>query len=241
MKSATDRRAASPNKETQQMVLSNVPLNPRKFQIIAIVYAALVVMSSAPTSSLAQNDFLPPEIQNIQLGISSSQVLDMIKNSGEHTTEPIAKAPKRTKIVWPLANNMYYKQVEFEFTEKDRLYLLRFILNDELKWNLTSLKKQFFDKYSISWDDPGRMRVKNYDVILYIPDQGKWHFFEMRDVGTGQKSFELFDRKVSAQDRVPPKTDSGEAKKDGTLENQTSSEAGTSVPAENKPLEPQGK
>ena len=35
------------------------------------------------------------------------------------------------KLVWPLASNMYYKEVEFEFTEKDRLYLLRFVLNDE--------------------------------------------------------------------------------------------------------------
>lgn len=222
------------------MRLSNEPPDSRKFKTVAIVLAALVIVSFAPISSLAQKDFLPPEIQNIQLGISSSQVLDMIKNSGEHTTSPVAKAPKRTRLVWPLANNMYYKQVEFEFTEKDRLYLLRFVLNDELKWNLTALKKQFFDKYSISWDDPGRMRVKSYDVIVYIPDQGKWHFFEMRDVTTGQKSFELFDRKVSAEDRQLPKTDNGEAKP-AAQENSAPAKEGASPPAENKTPEPQGK
>jgi hypothetical protein len=221
------------------MQLSNHPLNPRQFKTITIALVALIIVSFTPIISLAQKDFLPPQIQDIQLGISSSQVLDMIKNSGDHTTSPIANA-KRMKLDWPLASNMYYKQVEFEFTEKDRLYLLRFVLNDELKWNLTSLKKQFFDKYSISWDDPGRMRIKNHDVILYIPDQGKWHFFEMRDVTSGQKSFELFDRKVSAEDRQPPKADNGDAKP-AAQENAAPTKEGASLPAENKPPEPQGK
>ena len=135
------------------------PFSPRKFQTITIVLAALVIVSLTPLNSLAQKDFLPPEIQDVQSGMPSSQVIDKIKNSGEHSTsDSLRLKRKRMKLVWPLASNMYYKQVEFEFTEKDRLYLLRFVLNDEMRWNLTSLKKQFFDKYKISWDDPGRMR-----------------------------------------------------------------------------------
>jgi hypothetical protein len=218
-------------------------INPSKFQTITIVLAALVIVSLTPLNSLAQQDFLPPEIQDVQLGMTSSQVIDMIKNSGEHSTSDLpSRLPnaKRMKVVWPLASNMYYKEVEFEFTEKDRLYLLRFVLNDEQKWNLTSLKKQFFDKYSISWEDPGRMRKKDLDVILYIPDQGKWHFFEMRDVTTGQKSFELFDRNVSALDRQPPNTDDGGAKQ-AEQGNPKPSKEGASVPTENKSPEPQGK
>ncbi len=214
------------------------PLNARNFKTSAIVLAALVVVSLTHLNSLAQKDFLPSEIQDVQLGMSSSQVTEKIKNSGDHSTSPMANG-KRMKLVWPLASNMYYKQLEFEFTEKDRLYLLRFVLNDELSWNLTSLKKQFFDKYSISWDDPGRMRIKNYDVILYIPDQGKWHFFEMRDVTTGQKSFELFDRNVSAADRQPQKSENGEAKNAGQ-ENATPTKEGGPPPAENKQPAPQG-
>jgi hypothetical protein len=215
------------------------PFNPRKFKITTIVLATLLIVILAPLRSLAQKDFLPPEIQDIELGISSSQVIDKIKNSGEHSTSTLANG-KRTILVWPLASNMYYKQVEFEFTEKDRLYLLRFVLNDEMRWNLSSLKKQFFEKYRISWDDPGRMRVKDNDVILYIPDQGKWHFFEMREVTTGQISFELFDRNVSAQDRQPPKTDDSNAKQAGQG-NSAPSKEGASVPAEKKSREPQGK
>jgi len=215
------------------------PLNPRKFKITAIVLATLVIVSLAPLRSLAQKDFLPPEIQDIELGISSSQVIDKIKNSGEHSTSAHANG-RRTILIWPLASNMYYKQVEFEFTEKDRLYLLRFVLNDEMRWNLSSLKKQFFDKYRISSDDPARMRMKNNDVILYIPDQGKWHFFEMRDVTTGQKSFELFDRNVSVEDRQPPKTDDSDAKQ-AEQRNSTPSKEGASVPSENKSQEPQAK
>lgn len=219
------------------------PINPSKFQTITIVLAALVIVSLAPPNSLAQQDFLPSEIQDVQLGMSSPQVIDMIKNSGQHSTSDLpSRLPnaKRMKLVWPLASNMYYKQVEFEFTEKDRLYLLRFLLNDEQKWTLTSLKKQFFDKYSISWDDPGRMRKNDLDVILYIPDKGKWHFFEMRDVRTGQKSFELFDRNVSVLDRQPPNADDGGAKQ-AEQGNSKPSKEGASVPAENKSPVPQGK
>jgi hypothetical protein len=219
------------------------PFNPRKFKTTTIVLATLVIVSLAPLGSLAQKDFLPPEIQDIELGISSSQVIDKIKNSGEHSMSDFpSRLPdaKRMKLTWPLANNMYYKQVEFEFTEKDRLYLLRFLLNDEMRWNLTSLKKQFFDQYSISWDDPSRMRMKNNDVILYIPDKGKLHFFEMRDVATGQKSFELFDRNASAEDRRPPKTDDSNAKQ-AEQGNSKPSKEGPSIPAENKSQEPQAK
>lgn len=215
------------------------PFSPRKFNTTIILLATLAIVSLTPLTSLAQKDFLPPEIQDVQLGISSSDVLDKIKNSGEHSMGPLAN-PKRMKLVWPLAGNMYYKQVEFEFTEKDRLYLLRFVLNEELRWNLTSLKKQFFDKYQISWEDPGRMRIKNNDVIVYIPDQGKWHFFELRDVTTGQKSFEVFSRAISLDDRQPPKTDVGDAKQ-VEQGNSVPSKEEAPVPTENKPPEPQGK
>ena len=62
------------------------PFNPRKFKTTTIVLATLVIVSLVPLRSLAQKDFLPPEIQDIELGISSSQVIDKIKNSGEHST-----------------------------------------------------------------------------------------------------------------------------------------------------------
>ena len=219
------------------------PVNPSKFKITAIVLSTLVIVSFTPLSTLAQKDFLPPEIQDIELGISSSQVIDKIKNSGEHSMSDLpSRLPnaKKMKLVWPLATNMYYKQVEFEFTEKDRLYLLRFVLHDEMRGNLTSLKKQFFEKYRISGDEPSRMRMKNNDVILYMPDHGKWSFLEMRDVTTGQKSFELFDNNVSAEDRQPPKTDDSNAKQP-EQGNSTHSKEAASVPSENKSQEPQGK
>jgi hypothetical protein len=226
------------------MSLSDLSLfNPRKFKITAIVFSAIVIVSLAPLRSLAQKNFLPPEIQDIEAGISSSQVNDMIKNSGEHSTSDLPsrlRNEKRMKLVWPLATNMYYKQVEFEFTEKDRLYLLRFVLHDEMRGSLTSLKKQFFEKYRISRDEPGRMRMKNNDVILYLPDQGKWSFMEMRDVTTGQKSFELFDRGVSWEDHQRQNTDDSNAKQ-AEQGNSAHSKEGASVPSENKSQEPQGR
>ncbi|MGO9566454.1 MAG: hypothetical protein ACLP5H_02825 [Desulfomonilaceae bacterium] len=221
------------------MLLSELsPFDPRKFKTTTIVLAALVIVSLIPLRSLAQMDFLPAEIQDVELGISSSQLIDKIKNSGDHSTSPLANATRK-KLVWPLANNPYYKQVEFEFTEKDRLYLMRFVLNQELRWNLTSLKKQFFDKYHISWDDPGKFRMKDNDVIMYLPDHGKLHFFEMSDVTTGQKSFELFDRNVSAEDRHTLKAGGGA--KQAEQGNSTPLKEGVPGPVENKSPEAQGK
>lgn len=214
--------------------------NPAKLKTTTILLATLIIVSLTPLTSLAQKDFLPPEIQDVQLGISSSEVLDKIKDSGEHSMGPLPNR-KRMKLVWPLDGNMYYKQVEFEFTEKDRLYLMRFVLNEELRWNLTSLKKQFFEKYRISWEDPGRMRVKNNDVIVYIPEEGaKWHFFELRDVTTGQKSFEIFSRAISIDDRQPPKNQVGSAKQ-AEQGNPAVSKGAAPAPTENKSPEPQGK
>jgi hypothetical protein len=213
--------------------------NLHEFKTSTIVLAALVIVSLAPLSSLAQKDFLPPEIQDLTLGMSSSEVLDKIKNSGEYAKSPVANGTRK-KVTWPLSGNMYYKQVEFEFTEKDRLYLMRFILNAELRWNLTSLKKQFFEKYHISWEDPGRMRVRNNDVIVYVPDQGKLNFFELRDVTTGQKSFEVFDQFVSAQDRRLQKTDN-DAAKQTEQQNSAPVKEGAAVQPGKKLQEPQTK
>jgi hypothetical protein len=213
--------------------------SPRRFKTAPILLATLVAVALIPLKSMAQKDFIPSQLEDVQLGMSSSQVLDKIKNSGEHSITPIAKG-KRTKIVWPLAANMYYKQVEFEFTEKDRLYLMRFVLNKELRWNLTSLKKQLFDKYHISWEDPGRMRVRDNDVIVYAPDQGKLNFFELRDVKTGQKSFEIFNQFISGQDRQRPKAASSNVKQDDQGKSAPPKEGGEVQPG-NKPPEQQKK
>ena len=74
------------------------PFSPRQFQTITIVLAALVIVSLTPLNSLAQKDFLPPEIQDVQSGMPSSQVIDKIKNSGAalHVRSPLT-TPKREK------------------------------------------------------------------------------------------------------------------------------------------------
>ena len=181
---------------------SNKPgsIHLQKMKTTAILLAILAIAGFTPRFSLANEDFLPPQIRDVELGITSSQLINRIKDSGKYSIIPIAKGTRK-RIIWPLTNNMYYKRVEFEFTEKDRLYLMRFVLNDELRWDLTSLKKRFFDRYHISWEDPGRFRARNNDVIVYVPAEGKYNFFELRDIKTGQNSFEIFSRIISAQDR----------------------------------------
>ncbi len=156
--------------------------------------------------------FLPNEIKDIQMGMSWEQIQPGIKDSGTYARSEL-KRPGRFKITWPLTYSHRYKRIEFEFTEKGRLYQARFVLLDELRWKSKSLKKKFFKRFGISWLDPGKMRIRDKDVIVYVPEKKSPNFFDMTDVRTGEKWFEIFDRSVSVIDRQKPKQ---AQKKEGT-------------------------
>ena len=170
---------------------------------LAVIFCSLLVASCI---HLDTSSFLPNEIKDLQMGMSSEQVLAGIKNPGKYTRSDL-KMPGRFKITWPLAYSKYYKRIEFEFTEKNRLYQARFVLRDELRWKTKSLKKKFFKRFGISWYDPGKMRIRDKDVIIYVPEPEKRspNFFDLTDVQTGEKWFEVFDRSISSTDRYKPK------------------------------------
>ena len=180
-----------------------------RHRLIILGFIMLPLLAALPQLSFGQSivarqaDFLPQEIIDIEMGASSAWLLERIKNSGTHSSGPLAR-PNRTKISWVPSGNRYYGQLDFNFTEKDRLYLIRLLVNDDSRWNINSLKKQFLERFHISTDDPSRFRIRDDDTIVYRPGtNGQSHFFEVTDVNTGKKSLELFDKGIDTKDRVP--------------------------------------
>ncbi len=80
----------------------------------------------------------------------------------------------------------------FLFTEKDRLYLVRFDVKKEAWSEVRNLKKALFERFGISSENPGRSRIKNQDVLVYEGLKPDYSFFEFTDTKTGEKAFELY-------------------------------------------------
>jgi len=163
----------------------------------------LVVLIPVPACS--QNPF-PAKISGIKMGDSMASVMDMVKGEGKSEATPGTEI-RRPSLKWYLPNNPYYKEMSFKFTEKDRLYLIRFDLKNVSRSDLRALKKSLFDKYGMSWDDPWKLKVKGKDVLLYgPPEMGRVYYFEFSDPKTGERAYELLDRVMSSEDRPAKKT-----------------------------------
>lgn len=176
--------------------------------VVAAMSAAIFIVL-IPVSSWPQ-DLFPAQIGKIKMGDSTSSVIDIVKGSGTYEAQP-ATETQRPLLKWLLPNNPYYKELSFKFTEKDRLYLMRFELKKISRSDLRAMKKTLFDKYGISWDDPWRLKVKGHDVLLYgPPEMGRVYYFEFSDPKTGDKAYEVLDRVMSAEDR-PAKAAAGKA------------------------------
>jgi len=182
---------------------------------LCILSLALPLPSFGQGVPVRQAHFLPQEILDIDMGVSAAWLLERINKSGTHSSQPLAR-PNRIKVVWVPNSSPYYSQVDFMFTEKDRLYLVRFSVNDEARWNVNSLKKQFADKFHIAADQPSRFRIRDNDTIIYPPASGgKSHLFEVTEVSSGKKFLELFEKNIDLEDRPPVKpANTGEKKED---------------------------
>lgn len=166
---------------------------------------------------------IPPKIQNLSMGASMGSVMELISGSGAVSSEN-PKDKQRPKIVWTPAESQHYQSIEFNFTEKNRLFLIRFNVKEGPREVFQGLKKGFFDLYKFQWDEPMRIKVEGNDALVYDrPENSNTYFFEITDRMTGNKSIELMERSISAQDRqkkqpeaargepgdeaVPPQTD----------------------------------
>ncbi len=194
---------------------------PRPFLIVrfdscravVISLAAVILVVLMPVSSWSQNPF-PSKISGIKMGDSMSSVIDMVKGSGKYEATP-GTEKQRPSLKWYLPDNPYYKEMSFKFTEKDRLYLIRFDLKKISRRDLRAMKNWLFDKYGISWDNPMRLKSKGQDVLLYGPPQmGRVYYFEFSNPKTGERAYELLERVMSAEDRPVKKKDETAKKPD---------------------------
>jgi len=168
--------------------------------MIAVIMLIVTVLLAVPLWAIAQEAF-PPQIKDVKMGASMSSVISMIKGRGSHEEKPLPM-PQRKALVWTPQVSRYYNQVQFHFTEKDRLFLIRFNLKNISFQDLRALKKDLFEKYGISWDAPWSLQIKENDVLLYgPPEAGRIYYFELSNPKTGEKSIELLDKVISKEDR----------------------------------------
>ncbi len=171
----------------------------------------------------------PKPIQDLKMGAHSEDVIKKIANEGSYTQDTSVRRPT---ITWQLPSIRHFDNVEFRFTEKDRLFLIRFNLVDTRRDEYQKLKKAFFGSYDMSWEDPMRTRAKDNDVLLYAPNEENrdLFFLEFTNRKDGKKSIELFSSKISARDKaayvreVKEKQEKREAKKTATPEQQNTSD-----------------
>jgi hypothetical protein len=179
--------------------------------MIAVVFCA-VFLAGVPTFCGAQQDFLPAELADLKLGIPMDSVMERISKSGAYSKVPFPTS-KRTQLTWFPVDNPMYKKVEFWFTEKDRLFMTRFGLSDESRWDAAAVKKQFLEKYLGAWLAPKRFRQDPNDMIVYLPeDPQKGPFLEVTNMKSGEKFFELFDKRIDGEDTPLPEATGGSAK-----------------------------
>jgi hypothetical protein len=167
-----------------------------------MAWAAAVLCALVSQPAAAQSDPIPEVVKKIQMGSSAATVIESIKGRGTYTTEELPKE-HRSRLIWVGSESPYYKSISFTFTEKDRLYLVRFTLNDAAIPEYPNLKKAVFKDYDFSWDKPVKLKIKDQDISLYACEKGITLFFlEFADRKTHEKAFEIFDRAISASDRV---------------------------------------
>lgn len=168
----------------------------------AITVAAWVI-SATPCLGLPQ--WVPSKIADLKTGVSQAELMKRLGEEGKITTEP-SKDKRGPTVTWSLPDNPYYENVSFRFTEKDRLFLIRFALKSSARGQFAALKDDFFGKYDISPDKPFRLRRQDEDILLYGPNKGATLFFlEFTNTKTGKKWYEVFNRRVSGEDRpLPP-------------------------------------
>ncbi|MBI5570583.1 MAG: hypothetical protein HY914_11620 [Desulfomonile tiedjei] len=171
--------------------------------LLTVLILALVTTAGSVGLTYAESSIMPDAIKAVRMGDSTQAVSDRIQGLGSLTKEPIIKE-NRSKIVWELPENPSYKNVTFQFTEKDRLYLIRFALTDAALTNYHAIKKNVFSEFDFSWEAPYKLRIKDDDIILYGPEKGMTlYYLEFTNRKTHEKIFELFNRPVSGEDRMP--------------------------------------
>jgi hypothetical protein len=175
-----------------------------KLMVISAAIAALIACSPA-----AVENPVPDQIKNLAMGASMASVKEMLNGSGGVVTG-VSQDKRGPEITWTPTANPYYQTIDFDFTEKDRLYIVRYNLKEAPREEYHRVKKAFFDLYKFDRENPGRLKLRGNDTLVYDrPANSNTYLFEITDQKTGSKSIEIFERSMSAQDK--PQKQSEEA------------------------------
>ncbi len=169
-----------------------------------IGYVLFCVILLAGCSSKPNTDMIPKEVRDLERSMKSADVKKQFTGKEELSVAPIPKWNERNRLTWKTDHNPLYKKIQFDFTERDRLYMIRVNINDNLPpARVKQIKEGLFEHFYISWEFPGKSRVKREDMIFYTPKEGKPYFFiEVKNLDNRETVFEIFDKKTSAEDRI---------------------------------------
>lgn len=196
------------------------------FSVMMMFAVTLTAWAVFVTPCLGLPQSVPGKIVDLNTGVSQAELMKKLGEDGKVTTEP-SQDNRGPIVTWNLTDSPYYENVSFRFTEKDRLFLIRFALKTSARDQYVALKEDFFGKYDFSPERPFRVRRKSEDILLYGPNSGATLFFlEFTNTKTGKKWYEVFNRTVSGEDRpLPPPEKEGKS---------SGQEQGTSAPESSK-------
>ncbi len=170
--------------------------------VFLIVIAAIMCgVIAASGTSFGMDELIPASLKNLKMGASSSSILEMIKTVGTHSLE-MSPWDKRKKVVWQIPDNRYYQNITFMFTEKDRLYLVRFTLTKEARSELRNVRQALIEQFGISSEEPGRFRIQDHDILAYESTKKEYTLLEFTDTNTSDRFFELYSRDISLEDKA---------------------------------------
>jgi hypothetical protein len=169
-----------------------------------IRYVLFCVILLAGCGSKPNTDLIPKEVRNLDRAVKSEDVKKQITDKGELSVAPIPKWSERNRVTWKTDHNPLYKKIQFDFTERDRWYMIRVNINENLPpARVKQIKEALFEQFFVSWEFPGKSRREKEDLIFYTPKEGKPYFFiEVKNLDNRETVFEIFDKKTSAEDRI---------------------------------------
>ncbi|MFC1835389.1 hypothetical protein ACFL2Q_11750 [Thermodesulfobacteriota bacterium] len=169
---------------------------------LSLYFAILCFMAAlANPATGADLRVLPKEIEEMQFGMSSSQLVDKIKASGEHGLVPHPRRKGAKILTWTPKGNPFYEQIQFQLTEKDRLFVVRFALKGLIGADAKSLRSSFLNRFGISPENPGNMKFRRSHAVIYSAKGKGPYLLDVTDVVSNKRRIEIFHKPISDEDR----------------------------------------
>ena len=176
--------------------MSSSPSSGIRGLIFIVVLIAAVVMPKV----VAGQDALPPEIADIKMGAPSAWIMEKIKPAGEHSFGETPSTKNWKRITWKPAKSQYFKRVEFDFTGKDQLYLIRLALKDDAGEAATGIRDALLTRFNVPKEPSGRIQMKDREMFVYGHGDNAPFLYEVTDLTNREKLIEIYDKDLKDRD-----------------------------------------